>query len=379
MENFNPLALILSSHRRWDTETFMCFLWDQVLRSEDPMLTLKSFPVTTLGFKKTKHTPSEHEFLLFQVPENDKVMNFILERTVSMESNDIEDATIDAFLGHADSKKMMKAIVRDIGSIPPSTAAVAVAVAASALAANPSVIPALLVTPVIPLVLSSRSSSPCLPLMDEGPSSSHLPRTSSATILPEYSLVDQASMAMAELLQVFTDSRVGYYVLKSSNKSKPDGQAQDEFVGGDKLSSNEYKLGVHLGEFRPKNLNLFHLALLAHVVHVQNPLYALFKSQCYWFASTVFYAAQIIDRDLSATTHLAGISLDNSDASSKENDMIFLPFHLYMPKEAGRWKGIRISGCKQVVLSTVVKRFHEQLDEIMIKVHSYFFGIIAVY
>jgi hypothetical protein len=111
--------------------------------------------------------------------------------------------------------------------------------------------------------------------MDEGPNAH-------ATVAPpEYSYLDQASMAMAQVLQVVSDSKVIHYVPILFNKLKPpkDTRAKDQFVGG--VILNSLKLGIQLGEFQPKSLTLFHLALLAHVVHVEYPLYALFMSQCF--------------------------------------------------------------------------------------------------
>ena len=293
MEVPKPLPIILSSHRDWDTEAILSFLWDQAIASQDPMVALNMFPVTSMRFKKSKITPAEHEFLTSKVKDMDRVMGFILERTVS----DIlpDDAIIDRFLNHPDSKSMLHKILQSIQTIPPS------AIAAASIIAVPMLAPSALPAVIIPLALSS-SLEPPLPLMDEGRNTkaSHLPLTSSATVLSEDSYFDQASLAMAEILQVVSDSQVGYSLSKSLNNSKPpkNARANDRILGEDWLKEEPFKSVVDLGEFQPKVLKMFHMVLLAHVVHVQYPLYVLFLSQCYWFACIVFTATQIIDRQL---------------------------------------------------------------------------------
>ena len=380
MEVTSPMPLILSSHRNWDTEAFLGFLWDQAMQKPDPSVILKIFRVTSMEFRKT-NWDAEHEFLTLKVSGEtaDEVHRFILERTVSInDHDDLDSTTIDQFFNHEDSQKLLDTVSKVIQPISsssssgpsPSLASLeSVAVAGAALAAGPALL--------IPLVLnstssSSSSSSNLLPLINEGV---HTPLPSL-----EYSYFDRTSMAMAEILQAVSRTKVGSYVSKSLNKPKPpkDSRAEDQFVGGDMLNSIDYNLlfGTRVGDIQPKTLTLFHLALLAHVVHQEYPLYSLFSNQCYWYSSTIFYAAQIIDQHLSNINQNLKIHLD--DKSDRQFDDFFLPFHLFQPKEAGRWKGIQISGCKEVVLSTVVEKFYLQLDKFMLKV-SYIFFTLTIY
>jgi hypothetical protein len=348
-----PLPLIFSAHRKWDTEVFLSLLWDQAIHSEDPSLILNGFPVTTMTFRKAKDTATENEFLILQVPVQDQVQNtrFVLECTVSIpaESNNPDNDTIDRFLNHPDSRRLLRTILDNFQTIPLSVSAAAAQVP-TPMSEAASVI--------IPLTGTSSSLGPHLPVINKGPNtpSSHF----------------QTSLILADVLQRVSDSQVGHYMPKSLNTSKlpKDFRAEDNFKGADRLNSAGYSLmlGTELGEFRPKHLKLFHLALLAHVVHVQYPLYALFMSQSYWFASIIFSAAQIIDRDLLRLPYPTGDS--SEDTFDKKIDQIYLPFHLYMPAEAGCWKGIRISGCKKVVLDTIVREFREELRGYIIKVFS---------
>jgi hypothetical protein len=156
-------------------------------------------------------------------------------------------------------------------------------------------------------------------------------------------------MAMADILQVVSDTRVECYVPvpKSLVTSEPpwDARANDMFLGRDILRNRKYNMqsGTQLGEFRPTSLTLFHLALLAHIVHVEYPLYSLFKSQCYWFASTVFSAAQIIDKDLSR----GSIPTGGPMRQGMKNLMTFFFLITYMcPKRLAAGKVYRLVGAR---------------------------------
>lgn len=381
----SPLPLIFSTCRDFDTELFFSILWSEVKRSPDPTSALNDFRVTSMNFRKTKNS-AEHEFLTAQVSTGNESQNYhhlILERTVSndyLPGQKPDNGTIDDFLNHQGSKKLLDMILYTIQSlaIPPSIA-VSAAVAAAPAIGSASVL--------IPLSITSPSLDLCLPLTTNeviAQARPPQPQTLTSTV-PDYSYVDQASMAMAKVLQQISETRVGAYSSRLiKNKPPKDSPANDRFFGSDRVNMKEYNYGVQIGEFQPKTLNLFHLALLAHVVHQESPLYALFMSQCYWFSSTVFYAAQIIDRDLTRDAtppsylprdDWAARGSSNLDQADKHTDEFFYPFHLYMPPEAGCWKGMRITGCKEVVLSIIVQKFHRQLQGYKNKVSLYYFII----
>lgn len=56
----------------------------------------------------------------------------------------------------------------------------------------------------------------------------------------------------------------------------------------------DYTRGQNVRRFRPTNLNLFQLALLAYVVHKEYPLYSPFKNQPYWYSNIIFDAVILI-------------------------------------------------------------------------------------
>ena len=127
----------------------------------------------------------------------------------------------------------------------------------------------------------------------------------------------------------------------------------------------EYQNRTLMDTFYLKNLKYFHIVILANVVHREYPLYALFLHQCYWFALTIFFVAQIIDNDLNKDKARSPPDLTQV---SDDADLVYmlvenLLVELKVPKNVGCWKGVRIHGCRMVVLARIVKKFHEQLAE----------------
>ena len=354
MEIPSPLPLMFST-RRNSTEVFLSILWHQVKKTDDPTKSIKDHPITKIGFRK-KGSSSEHEFLditavALNEDKKDGNVQLILERTAS-EVDILDDSTINRFLDHRFSKVLLDVILDTIRS---TSAATSDAVAAPIQGVASSIIAA----PSTHVLMKNASFLP------------------SPALTPKDDLHDEASMTLAEILQIVNDSHTGRLVTRSLDKSMPtsDTRAEDAFVGGPLVNDVQYTSAAHLGEFKPKNLTLFHLALLSYVVHTEYPLYSLFMNQCYWFASTVFYAAQVIDNELSATQHpSSSLAADfdpdvNVGCDNKDFDNIYLPFiKLHIPEDAGCWKGIHISGCKKVVLFSIVAKFNEQLNEYMVKV-----------
>lgn len=174
-------------------------------------------------------------------------------------------------------------------------------------------------------------------------------------------------MSGAQILEEMSQTRAGRFVSEAANFQIPprDTRAHDRLVGGEQVA--EYLKGTELETYFPKNLKYFHIIILADVVHREYPLYALFLGQCYWFALTIFFATQIIDNDLvegSTPTDLTW----NPNLDKAELDLVYLPVQnllveLKAPKNVGCWKGVRIHGCRKVVLACIVKKFHERLAE----------------
>lgn len=353
MDTTNPLNLLLSSTLSLETGAFLYVYWSGVTDTPATLASLSGaeralsrFPVKTLRVNKKKTVSPEHdsEFLLIEVNDLQELQDrkFILEctgDTVNLDAQNLDklkDSTVDDFFKHPDCKKLLDAISRAFQAIP-STALVA----SAAVVAGP--------------VISD-------------------------------SIVDHTSLpvSIVQFLEFMSNFAVSQRASDSLNEPTPpkDARANDRWLGGARAKKQEYRTAREVRTFRPKNLTLFHLALLAHVVHSEFPLYSLFRNQCYWFSNIIYDAAKILDEKISPG--LESLDLPQAAVSTETStlmDEFFMPFYLYMPNAAGRWLGFKISEVEEVVRSRVVRKFHEQLQKHMAKVflHSFCQCITTVY
>ena len=361
---------MLFSDREWDTQVFLKLYLSAVMASEHPMEAMDKFPLETIGLGKTEETEAQHEFVDLKA-EGDRAQSheFCLERVVSDQIIP-DDKIVNTFLRHPDHEDLINAIKKAVVLTSPAL----VAGAAASVFVPSGTIPSGTKAIIIPLSISaavlSASSLPHLFLFRE---ESPLPRFFKVT--PKYTFVDKVSMSVAQILQVMSDSQVGAYVSGSLKLQVPGTgtRAYDRFVGGDGIKRAEYQKGIRLATFKPKRLKLIHMAILADVVHEYYPIYALFLRQCYWFASLIFLAAQIIDQDLDGQKKLRDSDNTADLDNTADSDLFYLPYHLLSSDKAGCWKGIRINGCREVVLVYVVKTFHARLavymDQVFILFH----------
>ena len=363
----NSFGLLFAPERDFDTETFLHHHWNGVLSSDNPETTLNSFPLQFIEFKKLAGQGPQHESLVISTRKGSETQKFGLERLASSHSAP-PDSSVDKFLRHPESRELIETLLKACNSVPlPLVAAAGVAVATPVLGIPTTTTVNILVP--LAVSLSSACPSPCpsprpspcpspRPSPVPSPIPDILPRAYSAVIAPDYSFVDKASMRFAQVLQACSETPVGAYISNCLNAATKDMRAIDIWMGQDRLETIASLSEDEMSTFYPSKLNLFHIALLADVVHQAYPLYSLFMRQCYWFANTIFFAAQMIDRELQSLSPDAEGLL----GSSNDNDEVYLPFHLFAPKGAGRWKGIQISGCQLVVLNIVVKKFRAEFN-----------------
>jgi hypothetical protein len=363
----HPFDLLLAGNL--DTEAAATFLWSGVQQSTSPLTEIHNYPLTQVALWKTEIAASEHEFLIINATnilaaQNNEFQQ-VLDRTVSSDLAPAAD-TVDQFYNHPESGELLDSIKAAIRNATPVLAASA-AVGAAVLAATQPSTPAAVLTIPLSYSASSLAMSGKLPhiyLLNDGPSPPILPQFHPKFTVPQYSLIDHVSISSAQVLEEMSQTRAGRFVSSAANFQIPprDTRAQDRFVGGEQVV--EYQNGTELDTYFPKNLKYFHIIILANVVHREYPLYALFLRQCYWFALTIFFAAQIIDNDLAEDPTPPDLT-QNPD---EDSDLVYLPVEnlpveLKAPKNAGCWKGIRIHGCRRIVLARIVKKFHERLDE----------------
>jgi hypothetical protein len=143
-------------------------------------------------------------------------------------------------------------------------------------------------------------------------------------------------MGAASLASTQAIPRSGNIVLKSTTV-----QAMDQFLVGQHARSTHGK-GQIVRQLQPHGLTLFHLIILANLVHNHDPLYSLLKRQCYWFANTIFY---VILNSLPCTNVING-----GDPSNEMIEDARIPPNDYLPDLAGRWMGFRVmSTSKQLI------------------------------
>ena len=367
-----------------DTEAANTFLWSGVQQSNSPLTELDNYDLTVILLRKTEDSPSEHEYLCFDAEDRSIAQSNrftqALERTVS---SDLAPAstTLDQFYRHSQSGELLDSIMVPIQNATPALAAGAAVFAA----VQPST-PAILLT--IPLSYSASSLAmagklPHIYLLNDGPSSPILPQFNSRIMPPKYTFIDNASISSAQILEEMSQTRAGRFVSELANLQIPprDTRALDRFVGGKLVA--EYQKGKLLDTFYPKNLKYIHMIILANVVHREYPLYALFLRQCFWFALTIFFAAQIIDSDLNEDKASSPPDLTQV---SDDADLVYMPVEnppveLKALKNVGCWKGVRIHGCRMVVLARVVKKFHEQLakyTEMVFYIPSEYYSLLNI-
>ena len=127
------------------------------------------------------------------------------------------------------------------------------------------------------------------------------------------------------------------------------------------------ELGACVRQCEPVGLTLFHLVLIALIVHEVAPIYSLFESQCYWFANVIF--------DVIVSIYPSKKQLRPPPASSPR---VLLPAD-YLPNQSGQFFGITINDSRvlQAVVDVVKSRFEAAKEIYQQKVILYYFQFPA--
>jgi hypothetical protein len=125
----------------------------------------------------------------------------------------------------------------------------------------------------------------------------------------------------------------------------------------------KWDLGKSVQQYDPKGLTLFHLVLLALIVHQLAPSYSLFESQCYWFANIIFEV--IVAVYPSRSQH---------HPDPVKGPHILLPSD-YLPQEFGWFFGIQINDPRvlEAVVLVVKSHLEKSKDIYKEKVTFYYF------
>ena len=115
---------------------------------------------------------------------------------------------------------------------------------------------------------------------------------------------------------------------------------------------------------RPESLTLLHIAIMAKVVRAQDPIYTLFGSQCYWYASLL---TRLIMQEPGCIPHLVEDTIDtdlllvsgetlNGNQDNRQS---------YSPTLAGRWQKIKINEVRNGMVEDVRKVYGQELQRFM--------------
>ena len=320
---------------------------------------------TTFQYKGESGT--EHEVLIFDVKDTDRFIpdkQLTLERTVRIgeantadseantadantadsntaDANAPNESTIDNFLRHPDSESILDSFRKFL--VPLDTPKVS-AVQASVAQATTLILVSSALASASALETVCVAGSALSTRLSKNPAPPLLPRTSSG-LLPELSLTDRTSLKAVDL-----------YSNKPNKLENQPVPAVDQFLVA---NAGCGRGGLYVWHFDPKYLNVFHVALVATIVHEECPFYLLLKHQCYWFANLIFEALWIIS---GASGHAP------KNPSRKETMEIYIPFRTPQGRASGRWRGIKVQAVEDYVLAKVVDKFQkrerEELDKV---------------
>jgi hypothetical protein len=321
-EDEDPFSSFLDPGLRSNPKQFVSTYFQLAKVSNDPQHALyKRHNVSIVGINKSTGSP-QHKSLTVSVDDGDtgKIHLFIIERNASIRSIK-DDDMFESFTASPNSKSVLESIHQALQDMSTAASNIASTSLQAFALGRPSPLSESTI-PLLPLTNDHASPSNSTP-----PSLSYLSRSLSAAVA----------------------------ATRSSSRSSPAVklEAEDTILGVRKQD-----LGRSIRQYDPQGLCLFHLVVLAHVVHKLAPTYALFESQCYWYANVIFEVILLLFPSKSRTSPPPGSS-----------PTVRLPDE-YLPKEAGRWFGVLINDPRVVsaVVTIAKTQFESQLAKYRQKV-----------
>ena len=121
-------------------------------------------------------------------------------------------------------------------------------------------------------------------------------------------------------------------------------KALDRFRG--KAFVEQYASWKCVRQIKPRGIKFFQLIFLAHVVHLEAPIYTSLQDNCYWFVTTV------ID---SVEGHFGVDTVEplSCEDSWRENRYSF------DSDLTGRWMGMKITTSNPSQISVIVSKYQE--------------------
>jgi hypothetical protein len=313
----DPFVQFFTSPASMTTTTFLNHFKNIILLSESAPHhhdgVLNHFMVRTISLNKHTATTSQHEFLSINVYDTRSTKSHLvfLEQTMSSSAlpSDSDSATAATTKPY---HQVMRSFLRSLASSPSG-------------------------------LMQADQEVEAITLLPTTQSSDSL---DSFTPSPTPSFKDAASLASAQVMCKSWDSLSGRKV------------AGDQFVMG-QHPSQLYGGGQIMRQLRPDNLTFFQLITLAETVHNYDPLYTLFKRQCYWYANTIY---RVIEQ-----THTFSERMSHEPEDPESSDLR-IPPDIYLPPSAGRWRGLLVMAVSQVLVMEVRKKFEECFSESLVQI-----------
>ena len=319
---------------------------------------LSRIRVISIDVKK-KTIPPHHEFIIITVRDlmKQRDRHFILERTVDddLEESEPQDGVVEEFVLHPNARDVFNTVLR---TLTPLAVAGAVVVGAPEMSGGAMTGLVATAATLAALPFLSKVSS-------DTPQSNEIPESREANTFK-----DVASLAIIDVFDHLSHLTISRQVSKSLHKPAHNAPACDRWLGGLKIGTLDYGAARGARSFEVRNLTLYHLALLADVVHNEYPLYSLFKNNCYWFSGIFYMAARVIDTVLVSASE-SDITLLFEDSPKDTIDHFYMPSYMYLPQVAGRWMGFKIYEVQEVVVRRIVAKFIKRLLEEEREVYYY--------
>lgn len=310
----DPLLQLIDSISTFDTQTFLCNMTQLAMRSPNPRAVQNRFMVKCLMHcKDIQASTISHEFILVELADTQRTSSeplFIaLERMLSPSHGRPSQTN---FMEHPDSATVLKSVEQTLKEVP-----------ANLLASKSK----------------STESDPLSPYQAVTTDEFELTPSSPS---PSYQLpfFDTVSLAATSATHTSTQSTSKFY------------RADDRFIGSKNLGLHK-NLALNIRHICPQFLSLFDLAVLADAVHNHDPLYSIFKHQCFWFARII---CDVVAREYTCTTI-------TSKANFVAIDDVFIPRNSYLPNLEGRWIGFKISRVEEAISSVMSANFRKYLQE----------------
>ena len=314
--------LVFDSTAKHSTNAFLCFFYTEAFQAKfDPNLEVLERLIVDKIIHKKIPEPPEHEFLLIHTHdtlESNKLRRFILERTVYSDRTKIQETPDVPDLNIETHHKTLSANLFDIiKRFMENIATILSSESDSALA-------------------SSQLS------MEEG--TSHTFSHSSSVAHDSLSITDSVTVSVSE-----SADAVSVAVAESLDQDKI--PALDRFLGDHYVGLPRWT-GTELRGFRPKNLMMFQLVLLANVVHQKYPKYTQLGPSCLFYASLVYKAAEMFGGNAGAVGGHA-------------------------PQLIGHWQGVKVTKVDSQMVSRVVGNFKRALSHQIAEVNVCSFNSLS--